>query len=76
MVVDAVAKRLEEIGELAKRLTPETVMGMPDVDWRAIKGMRESLVHDYGHVQVGMIASVVEDDLGVLADAVHQALNA
>ena len=32
MAVDAVAKRLEEIGEQAKRITSDTLGAMPDVD--------------------------------------------
>jgi uncharacterized protein with HEPN domain len=76
MVLDAIAKRLEEIGELAKRLTSETVMGIPDVDWRAIRGMRDVLAHDYGQVQVEIVESVVEDDLRVLDAAVRRSLDA
>jgi len=66
MAVDAIAKRLEEIGELAKRLTPATIARMPAVDWRGVKGMRGILAHDYGHIQVAVIESVVLEDLDAL----------
>jgi uncharacterized protein with HEPN domain len=62
MAVDAIAKRLEEIGELATRVTLETLARMPAVDWRGVKGMREILAHDYGQVQIAIIESVVLDD--------------
>jgi len=74
MTVDAIAKRLEEIGELSKRLGPDTLERMPAVDWRGVKGMREILVHDYGHVQIVIIESVVANDLGGLDDGVRSLL--
>ena len=74
MAVDAIAKRLEEIGELAKRLSPEALQGMPRVDWRGIKGMREVLAHDYLHVQIAIIESVVDEELDVLEHQLRQAL--
>jgi uncharacterized protein with HEPN domain len=41
MTVDAVAKRVEEIGEIAKRVSPATLATMPEVDWRGVRGIRE-----------------------------------
>lgn len=70
MAVDAIAKRLEEIGELAKRLSPAAIYELPGVDWRGVKGMREILVHDYGHVQIKIIESVVRDELDDLERAI------
>jgi uncharacterized protein with HEPN domain len=77
MAVDAIAKRLEEIGEIAKRLGPDTLATMPGVDWRVVKGMREVIVHDYEDVEVEILVDVVRDDLpdvlatisGALADS-------
>jgi hypothetical protein len=31
---------VEEIGELAKRVTARTLAGIPGVDWKAAKGFR------------------------------------
>lgn len=62
MAVDAIAKRIEEIGEVAKRLTPETLATMPSVNWRSVKGMRE------------VIAGVVRDNLPGLRAAVSRTL--
>jgi len=72
MTVDAVAKRLEEIGEVAKRVTQQTLASMPAVDWRGIKGLREIIVHDYGDIDVELLLGVVRDDLpglGIVASA-------
>jgi uncharacterized protein with HEPN domain len=62
MAVDAVAKRLEEIGEQAKRITSDTLGAMPDADWPNVKGMRDVIAHDYLDVQVEVVVDVVRDD--------------
>lgn len=41
---DAVARNLEIIGEAAGKLDPETREKMPDIDWSAMIGMRNSSV--------------------------------
>lgn len=74
MAVDAVAKRLEEIGEQAKRFTADTLGAMPDVDWPNVKGMRDVIAHDYLDVQVEVVIDVVRDDLPGLRQAVRTAL--
>ena len=74
MAVDAIAKRIEEIGEVAKRLAPATLETMPDVNWRGVKGMREVIAHDYDDVDVEVLASVVRNDLPGLRAAVGRAL--
>lgn len=67
-------ERIEEIGEVAKRLTPETLATMPGVSWRGIKGMREVIAHDYEEVDVEVLAGVVRDNLPGLRAAVGRAL--
>lgn len=74
MAVDAIAKRLEEIGEQAKVLSPEMLLKMQEVDWRGLKGLRDFLAHNYPAVVVGIIASTLDDDLPVLVLAVRSQL--
>lgn len=74
MAVDAIAKRIEEIGEVAKRLAPETLMTMQGVDWRGVKGIREVIAHDYDDVDVEILAGVIRDNLPDLRAAVSRAL--
>lgn len=74
MAVDAIAKRIEEIGEVAKRLTPESLATMPGVNWKGVKGIREVIAHDYDDVDVEILADVVRDELPGLRDAVGAAL--
>ena len=73
--VDAVAKRLEEIGEQAKRITADTLGAMPEIDWPNVKGMRDVIAHDYMDVQVEVVIDVVRDDLPGLRQAASTALS-
>jgi uncharacterized protein with HEPN domain len=75
MAVDAIAKRIEEIGEVAKRLTPEALATMPGVNWRGVKGIREVIVHDYVDVEIDELADVVANYLPGLRAEVGKALS-
>ena len=54
----AFARSLEVIGEAAKRLRPEWRTAHPEVDWRAMAGMRDRLVHGYFGVDYELVWEV------------------
>jgi uncharacterized protein with HEPN domain len=72
--VDAIAKRVEEIGELAKRVEPEVLAAISGVDWKGAKAFREILSHDYGRLDLDVLADVVEAKLPGLLAGVEKAL--
>jgi uncharacterized protein with HEPN domain len=74
MAVDAIAKRLEQIGELAKRLPSEMLARTAAVDWKAVKGIREVLVHDYEGVEMDVVTDAVARELPGLLSAVEMLL--
>ena len=60
---DAVLRRLEIIGEAASRLSPATQALFPKLPFRAMKGMRNIIVHDYGEVDLELVWQTVDVDL-------------
>jgi uncharacterized protein with HEPN domain len=74
MVLDATAKRIEEIGEIAKRISAGTIAAMPEVDWRGVRGIREILAHDYADVDAAVLVDVVSSALPELRAAAERVL--
>ena len=52
---DAVARRIEIIGEATAHLSDETRTLLPDLPFRKMRGMRNIVAHDYGHVDVALV---------------------
>ncbi|MBE0449094.1 MAG: DUF86 domain-containing protein, partial [Actinobacteria bacterium] len=44
LMQDAIVRRLEIIGEAAKRMSNKTLASYPDIPWSQIKGMRDKLI--------------------------------
>ena len=61
--VDAVVRNLEIIGEAATRIPEEFKAGHPEVPWRRVVGLRNRIVHEYFGVDIGIVWSVVSQDL-------------
>jgi uncharacterized protein with HEPN domain len=75
LVVDAIAKRVEEVTEAAKYQFPfEQRWEVPDLEWDDIAGMRDRLVHDYGCVNLRVLQAVVDDDLPRLIRTIDRLL--
>jgi len=63
---------LHKIGEAIARLPEEFTAEHPDVRWRAIKGMRNKIAHDYRAVDHGLIWNALEKRLPLDAAAVRR----
>ena len=63
LLQDAVIRRLEIIGEAARRLSERTRALYPQMPWHAIVGMRNVIVHQYDAVDLTIIWEAVQVDL-------------
>ena len=63
---DAVLRRLEIIGEAASRLSVETQAQFPKLPFRAMRGMRNIIIHDYGDVDLEQVWTTASNDLNEL----------
>ncbi len=52
---DAVIRRLEIIGEAARRISDKTQKRFPDVPWSDMIGMRNMMIHDYDDVDLHIV---------------------
>jgi uncharacterized protein with HEPN domain len=71
---DAVIRNIEIIGEAAKNLSPELKTAYPDIPWKQIAGMRDTLIHRYFGVKLDLVWQVVEDKLPGLKVRVEEIL--
>ncbi|MBI5087086.1 MAG: DUF86 domain-containing protein [Acidobacteria bacterium] len=71
---DAVIRNVEVIGEAAKRVSASTRNHLGSVDWKAICGMRDVLIHDYIGVDLDEVWNVAFFRIPELQSALEQFL--
>ena len=71
LVQDAVVRNLQTLSESSRRLSDEVKNTQSHIDWRAITGFRNILVHDYMGLDLETIWLVIENDLPTLKDALN-----
>ena len=67
---DAVLRRLEIIGEGVKNIPQEFRDAHPEVPWRLIARMRDTLIHRYFSVDLEVVWQTVTGDIPLLAPQV------
>lgn len=73
---DAVIRNVEVIGEAAKRVSTETRACLAGLDWKAICGMRDVLIHDYIGVDLDEVWNVASSRIPELQVALERFLAA
>ena len=64
MIQDATVRRLQTLAESTQRLSPQLKKRATKIDWRAISGLRNILVHDYlGGIDLDLIWDIIERNL-------------
>ena len=71
---DAVIRRLEIMGEAARRISVMTHEDYPDLPWSDLIGMRNIMIYEYDAVDMYIIWETVHCDLPPLIDSVENIL--
>ena len=69
---DAVLRRFEIIGEAASKLSADTQAQFPKLPFRAMRGMRNIIIHDYGDVDLEQVWTTASNDLAELIVTLEQ----
>ena len=63
LVIDAVARNLEIIGEAARQMPEEFRSVHTQIPWPQIAGLRNRIVHDYFGLDLEIIWEIIQHDL-------------
>jgi len=66
LVQDAVLRNLQTLAESTQRISDQLKSLHPEIDWRAIAGFRNVLVHDYLGINLERVWEIVSVHLPVL----------
>ncbi len=72
----AVLMQLQQIGELAKRVSPQAQAETPSVPWRDVTDFRNVVAHEYYSVQLPVVWEIITDQLAPLEVACVEYLKA
>ena len=60
---DAVIRRVEIIGEAARRISSQTKAASPAIPWNEMIGMRNMLIHEYDDVDLEILWDTLQRDI-------------
>jgi len=76
MLVLALVKDIEIIGEAAYKISPSSREQIPTLPWEDIIGMRHRLVHAYFDTDLDILWKTLQEDLPPIINILEQALGA
>jgi uncharacterized protein with HEPN domain len=71
----ALVRSLEIIGEATKKINESIKNTHPQVDWKAMAGMRDKLIHDYFGIDYEIVFDAINNDIPVLYSEIQRIIN-
>ncbi|TAI48346.1 DUF86 domain-containing protein [Flagellimonas allohymeniacidonis] len=75
MVIDAVARNFEIIGEAANRIDPDFQSAHPQIEWQRITGFRNRIIHEYFGIDYEIMWTIIQENIGELIDELKELIN-
>ncbi|MGC8931654.1 MAG: DUF86 domain-containing protein [Dictyoglomus sp.] len=74
MLIDAVIRNFEIIGEAVKSIPIEIQMKYPDIEWKEASGFRNVLIHEYFGIDLEAIWDTINNDIPIFKDKILKVL--
>jgi uncharacterized protein with HEPN domain len=74
ILLDAVCRNLEIIGEASRKIGPEFRIAHPELPWREMNDLRNVLIHNYEGADADMVWGIVEREIPRVLTAVRSLL--
>jgi len=68
---DSVIRRIEIIGEAARRVSPVMREKYPQIPWTEMVGMRNRMIHEYDDIDLPIVWNTVQQDLPQLLQLIE-----
>ena len=75
LLIDSVMFRLIQVSENSDKLTEDFKSHYPAIPWRAVKGMRNRIVHEYGNDNLTVVFDTVKNDIPKLLSELSKILS-
>ncbi len=69
LLIDSMLFRLIQISENSDKLTEAFKLKYSSIPWRAVKGLRNKIVHEYGAVDLTIVYDTLIDDIPKLKES-------
>jgi uncharacterized protein with HEPN domain len=69
-----IVRSLEIIGEATKRIPADIKLKWNEIEWRAIAGMRDKLIHDYAEVDYDIVWNTINHKIPQLKVQIERVL--
>ena len=75
LVIDAVLRNLELIGEASKRLSNDFMDKYSNIPWKKIIGLRNIVIHEYSDVDLDIIWDIVTKNIPETKENIQEIYN-
>ena len=73
---NAIIRCIEVIGEASNKISSNIKKALPEIPWDDVYGMRNTLIHGYGGVELEEVWQTVTEDIPSLIDTLESFLSA
>ncbi len=72
MVIDAVTRNFEIIGEASNRVNPDFKIEHTQIEWLRITGFRNRIIHEYFGIDYEIMWTIIDENICELVEQLKQ----